>query len=154
MRVPKNKLLDKISADLLSVSPLIHRGLRRKLVMTTLANANLPITPLHIEIMRLLSESGELPITRIGEALNITKAQMTHLINRLSEMEIVERRAGVSDRRIVNIALTQKGKELIRSHDSKLRAAARETLSCLSQEELENLATALESIQKILSKTL
>ncbi|MFA5451437.1 MAG: MarR family transcriptional regulator, partial [Dehalococcoidales bacterium] len=103
--------------------------------MTTLANANLPITPLHIEIMRLLSESGELPITRIGEALNITKAQMTHLINRLSEMEIVERRAGVSDRRIVNIALTQKGKELIRSHDSKLRAAARETLSCLSQEE-------------------
>ena len=154
MQTPKDEFLDKISADLLSVSPLIHRGIRRKLVMTALAGANLPITPLQIEIIRLLAESGELPITRISEGLNITKAQMTHLIDRLCEMEMVERRTCTSDRRIINIALTQKGKELIRSHDSRLRAAARETLSCLSEEELGNLATSLESIQKILAKTL
>ncbi|MDD4794841.1 MAG: MarR family transcriptional regulator [Dehalococcoidales bacterium] len=154
MRTPKVKFLDKISADLLTVSPLIHRGIRRKLVMTALAGANLPITPLQIEIIRLLSEAGELPITRISEGLNITKAQMTHLIDRLCEMEMVERRTGSSDRRIINIALTQKGKELIRSHDSRLRAAARETLSCLSEEELEKLSESLESIHKILAKTL
>jgi DNA-binding MarR family transcriptional regulator len=64
--------------------------------MTALAGANLPITPLQIEIIRLLSESGELPITRISEGLNITKAQMTHLIDRLSEMEMVERRASTA----------------------------------------------------------
>jgi len=154
MQTSKDEFLDKISADLLTVSPLIHRGIRRKLVMTALAGANLPITPLQIEIIRLLSEAGELPITRISEGLNITKAQMTHLIDRLCEMEMVERRTGSSDRRIINIALTQKGKELIRSHDSRLRAAARETLSCLSEEELEKLSESLESIHKILVKTL
>ena len=154
MQTSKDKFLDKLSAELLSVSPLIHRGIRRKLVMTALAGANLPITPLQIEIIRLLSESGELPITRISEGLNITKAQMTHLIDRLSEMEMVERRASTSDRRIVNVALTNRGKELIRTHDSRLKAAARETLSCLSEEELKNLSVSLESIQKILAKTL
>jgi len=154
MQTPKDKFLDKVSAELLSVSPLIHRGLRRKLVMTTLANANLPITPLHIEIMRLLSENNELPITRISEGLNIPKAQMTHLIDRLADMGIVERRAGISDRRIVNIALTDKGRKIIRTHDKKLKAAARETLSCLSEEELKSLSVSLEGIQKILTKTL
>lgn len=154
MQTSKDKFLDKVSTDLLTVSPLIHRGIRRKLAMTALAGANLPITPLQIEIIRLLAESGELPITRISEGLNITKAQMTHLIDRLGEMEMVERRTDTSDRRIVNIALTQKGKELICSHDLRLRAAARETLSCLSEEELKNLSASLESIHKILAKTL
>jgi len=85
MQAPKDEFLDKVSTELLSISPLIHRGLRRKLIMTTLAGAKLPITPLHIEIMRLLLESGELPITRISESLSITKAQMTSLIDRLQK---------------------------------------------------------------------
>lgn len=154
MQAPKDEFLDKVSTELLSISPLIHRGLRRKLIMTTLAGAKLPITPLHIEIMRLLLESGELPITRISESLSITKAQMTSLIDRLTEMEMVKRRSSTSDRRMVKVTLTRKGKAFIRTHDNKLRAAARESLSCLNEEELKSLSLSLVSIQKILTKTL
>ena len=64
--------------------------------------------------MRLLKENGTLHITEIGERLQLARAQMTHLIDKLVELGMVERQADSADRRVTNIVLTDKGSDFLR----------------------------------------
>lgn len=145
-------ILDRIGADLLSIPPLIFRGIRRKLLKMALVDIDVDISPLHFEIMKLLAEAGKLHVTEIGERLQIARAEMTHLIDKLVNLGIVERQADPSDRRIINVVLTEKGKTIAEKHEGKIRMAVRETLSALSDEELGDLSDSLRKLRNILSK--
>jgi DNA-binding MarR family transcriptional regulator len=126
--------------------------IRRKLLVETLNARDLSFTPLHFEIMRLLQEAGTLHMTEIGERLHIAKAQMTHLIDKLVDASIVERRTNEVDRRKTGIVLTDKGRAFLSQHDDEMKHAAREALSSLTDGELKDLADSLSTLQKIFSK--
>jgi DNA-binding MarR family transcriptional regulator len=145
-------ILDRISADLFSVPPLIFRGIRRKLLKTAIVDIDMDISPLHFEIMLLLKEAGTLHAAGISERLNIARAQMTHLIDRLVGLGMVERQLNTADRRMTNIMLTGKGTAVLEEHEIKIRNAIREALSCLAGEDLESLADSLRKLRDILSK--
>ena len=147
-----NDILDRITADLLSVPPLIFRGVRRRLLKTALDSINVDISPLHFEIMRLVQEDGTLHITEIGERLQVARAQMTHLIDKLVELGMVERQADSNDRRVTNIVLTGKGSAFLEEHGGNIKKATKETLSSLTDEELADLSDSLEKMRDILSK--
>ena len=147
-----NDILDRITADLLSVPPLIFRGVRRKLLKMALDSINVDISPLHFEIMRLVKKDGTLHITEIGERLQLARAQMTHLIDKLVELEMVERQADSNDRRVINIVLTSKGNAFLEKHGGNIKKATKETLSSLTDEELADLSDSLERLRDILSK--
>jgi hypothetical protein len=53
----REDILEKVAIDLLSIPPLIFRGIRRKLIKTTLAGTDVYISPLHSEVMSLLDET-------------------------------------------------------------------------------------------------
>ena len=148
----RKNVLDNVIEDLFSIPPLIIRGIRRKLLKTALANINVDISPLHFEIMKLLDEVGTLHVAEIGERLHIARPQMTYLIDKLADMDIVERQPDTKDRRMINIVLTHKGKTTIEERDNSLRIAIRETLFCLTDEELEDLSASLRKLQGIFSK--
>ena len=148
----KNSVLDSVVEDLFSTLPLIGRSIRRKLLKTALTSFNEDITPPHFEIMKLLEEAGTLHVAEIGERLQIARPQMTHLIDKLVDLNIVERQTGTADRRTINIMLTNKGKTILGDHDSHIRNATRETLSCLTDEELRDLSASLRKLRDIFSK--
>ena len=148
----RSDILKIIAVDLLSIPPLIFRGTRRKLIKTTLADNEVDITPHHFEIMRLLKEDGTLHVAEIGERLQIAKAQMTQLIDKLVDTNMVGRETDIADRRTVNVVLTGKGKTTLEEHDSHVTNAIRETMSCLTDEELDDLSSSLRKIRDILSK--
>lgn len=148
----RKDILERTATDLLSVPPLIFRGVRRKLLKTALDSINVDISPLHFEIMRLVKEDGTLHITEIGERLQIARAQMTHLIDKLVDMEMVERQADSNDRRMTNIVLTGKGNAFLEKHGGNIRKATKEILSGLTDEELAELSASLEKLRDILSR--
>jgi len=148
----RSDILEGVAVDLLSIPPLIFRGIRRKLIKTTLADIDVNITPHHFEIMILLKEEGTLHVAEIGERLQIAKAQMTQLIDKLVNFNMVERKMDIADRRMTNIVLTGKGGAILEEHGSNIRNAIRETLSCLTDEELEDLSDSLRKLRDILSK--
>lgn len=148
----RSKILDSVIEDLFSIPPLIFRGIRRKLLKTALVSIDMDISPLHFEIMKLLHEAGILHVAEIGERLRIARPQMTHLIDKLVDVGIVERQADTIDRRMINIVLTDKGKTTLKEHDSNIRKAMRDTLSCFTDEELDDLSDSLRKLRDILSK--
>ena len=89
----KGEILDSIAEDLFTIPPLIGRSIRRKLLRTALAHIREDISPPHFEIMKTLDETGTLHVTEIGERLQIPRPQMTHLIDKLVSLDMVERQA-------------------------------------------------------------
>jgi len=148
----RGKILDSVADDLLSIPPIIFREVRKKLLRTALINMDVDISPVHIGIMKQLSEAGTLHVAEIGERLHIARPQMTHLIDKLADLGIVERHTATADRRMVNIMLTKKGKNTLEEHDRNIRKAMRDTLSGFTDKELDDLSDSLRKLRDLLSK--
>jgi len=144
--------LGKVSIDLLSVTPLVNRLIRRKLLFTTFVDADVDLKLLHFEIMHTLKDEGTMHPAKIGEKLLIAKAQMTHLIDKLVELDFVKRELDSVDRRTFNITLTEKGKRVLDEQDNLVFCAISDIMASLPETELESLSNALRSIRDILFK--
>ena len=142
----------KVAVDLLSIPPLVFRIIRKNLINITLADIEIDIKSPHIEIMTVLKEEGTLHPAEIGERLQIAKAQMTHLVDKLVELELVERNGDPADRRTINITLTDKGTGFLEKHENIIFNAVGEYISDLEASELETLSTSLRNLRDILLK--
>jgi DNA-binding MarR family transcriptional regulator len=140
----------QIAVDLLSIPPLIFRIIRSEFVNTSLADYEIRLP--HIEIMNVLKEDGTLHVAEIGERLRIAKARMTHLIDKLVNLELVERSIDTTDRRTINITITKKGRAILEKHEITITRAVGEYISGLKENELETLSTSLRNIRDILFK--
>jgi len=148
----REDILEKVATDLLSITPLIFREIRRKLIKTTLADIDAGITPHHFEIIRLLEKEGKLHVAEIGDRLQIARAQMTGLIDKLVDLKLVKRQTDVADRRIAIITLSTHGKAVLEEHKTSIMNAIRETMKQLSDEDLKDLSDTLRKLQDTLSK--
>jgi DNA-binding MarR family transcriptional regulator len=146
----RSEILEKVAVDLTSIPPLIFRAVRKRITRMTLAKADINITPNHFEIIRLLDEEGSLHPSEIGERLQIAKAQMTKLVDRLVVLGIVERKIDTTDRRTHNITLTSQARVVQERHKQEIIDAVREIMSSLSDEEIEELSTSLRRLQDVL----
>ncbi len=147
-----DEALGQVAADLLSLPPLVFRIIRKKIIKTTLADLDVDIRFTHYEVLRLLEQEGTLHITRIGEQLAIARAQMTRLIDHLVELGFVEREPDATDRRTLNIGLTDAGRCFIHEHEDTIVNAVRENMSSLEPCDLKNLCTALRNVRDALFK--
>jgi len=148
----RKDILERVAIDLLSIPPLIFRQIRRNLIKTTLAGIDAGITPHHFEIIRLLEKEGKLHVAEIGDRLQIARAQMTKLIDKLVDLKLVERQTDVADRRIAIITLSTHGKAVLEEHKTSIMNAIRETMKQLSDEDLKDLSDTLRKLQDTLSK--
>ena len=148
----RKDILEQAAIDLLSVPPLVFRQIRRKLIRSTLAGLDAGITLHHVEIIRLLEKEGDLHVAEIGDKLQIARAQMTALVEKLVTLNLVERRTDAADRRITILTLSDYGKAVWREHRAGLIKAMREAMEHLSGEELQDLSQTLRRLQEMLSK--
>ena len=148
-----HEILDSVAGDLLSIPPLLRRGIHRKVFKEVFAGfAKDGITMPHFEIVETLRENDFLPVAAIGNRLQIPRPQMTHLIDKLVQLEMVSRQPDEDDRRIVNIALTEKGRATFEENAARIVGGVSERLSSLSPGELKELSASLRRLRDILSK--
>ena len=148
----QQEFIKNIITDLFSIPAFSHRIVRSKFTKAALENIEVCLTPLHFEIMVLLTEEGALPVAKIGERLVLAKAHMTQLIDKLVENEIVLREADPDDRRVTRISITSKGKETLDKIHERVSRAFKKALSSLSENDLEELTTSLSKIRNVLPK--
>ncbi len=148
----RGEILGQVAMDLLSVPSLIFRLVRTRLVNITLADTDVDLKHLHFEIMRVLKNDGTLHPAKIGEKLLIAKAQMTHLVDKLVDLDFVKREMDSNDRRTINLSLTDKGKKILDDQDSVVVSAVSENMASLSDKELGDLSNALRTLRDILFK--
>ena len=148
----RKDILERASVDLFSITPQMDRALRQRIVRNTLDHMGAGITPHQIEIIRLLDDEEILPIGEVGAKLQISRAQMTHHIDNLVNLGLIERRESKQDRRIIHVTLTDHGKRLLDEHNEKVENTVRELMSSLPDKDLDDLSESLRQVLNILSK--
>jgi len=143
----EKKITDDLAENLFSTFYVIHK----KLMSMNLQGLPGNLSRLNMAIMGMLGE-GSLPVSEIARRLAMPKPQMTHLLDQLVELNAIERRPDVKDRRVTNILLTDRGRIVFDECKKVARRNMNKKLSCLTPDEREDLLSALEKLKDIGSK--
>lgn len=116
--------------------------------LKTGAFKDLSITEIHtIEAIGLKDEKS---MSEIAEELEITVGTLTTAIDKLIRKGYVERNRSNTDRRIVYITLTKKGKLAYRMHERFHYLMVKNVINDLSEEESHVLVVSLEKLNNYL----
>ena len=105
----------------------------------------LGLTPGHLKVLAVIHPDEPRPMGVMADIMQCDASQMTWLIDRLEERELVERRTTPTDRRVKSIALTPRGVEVRRLILDKLFEPPDELLA-LDAAALEDLRRHLEKL--------
>jgi len=137
---------------LVRVLPVMHKKIHRDVFKTTIEEVGEDMAPHHLMILKMLRGGGLLNMSEIGEEIAISQSQMTHSTDKLIKLGMIDRQAGIKDRRRVLIKLTPKGKEYLEKLDPIMRSRVESKLSLLSDNDLGKLATSLRDVADIFAK--
>jgi DNA-binding MarR family transcriptional regulator len=93
---------------------------------------------------------GRWSVSELAQAKNISRPAISQGVDMLVNKGLVTRTTHPDDRRYVELALTQEGNALLDAVFQNTRAWMLTRLAALSQDELENVDHAMESLKKML----
>jgi DNA-binding MarR family transcriptional regulator len=112
------------------------------------------ITEPQLQALELLSEKGPLLMREISEAMFVTPANITGIIDRLEEKKLVKRTSRKEDRRASVIEITPEGKTLFEKVWKKKGDMIQKSFGVFTRDEKITLNRLLEKFQKSLTKSI
>lgn len=104
------------------------------------------VTPPQYALLKVLWERDNQSGAELGERLVLDSATMTGLLDRLEQAGLVERQSHMTDRRINQVVLTERGRELQTPLDHEMDQLNRDFLGELSLEDERLLRRLLNAI--------
>lgn len=136
--------VDLIAENIISVYPLLYKTISRPIKHQS------SVTPGGMFVLGALKRSGIMSMSDIGKHLAMPKPHVTVIIDKLIDEGFVERQNDPNDRRIINIAITEKGMEVFHEIKKTLAENMKIKLLNLSEEEQDILAVASQQVKDIL----
>ena len=104
------------------------------------------LTPRQCHAVSELGEAGKIRMKLLSERLGVTTGTMTIMADRLQKLNLIQRVEDLKDRRAFNIELTEKGREIYRSHMRHHRQLGNELFASLSPREAHTFLSLFEKI--------
>jgi DNA-binding MarR family transcriptional regulator len=100
----------------------------------------------HLNVLTTLEAEGPLSMRRLAEAMDVSDASATGIVDRMEKRGLVERRHGTDDRRRVVVYPTDSGKGVFRDMAERRREALARILDELTEEEMNALLVGMRAI--------
>jgi DNA-binding MarR family transcriptional regulator len=113
----------------------------------------LGISMAQLNILYSLRRSGEMPMSRLADVLNVSLSSATGLIDRLEERGYIERTRVPEDRRIVMVRLTHAGVQMLDDQDALADDLLRSVLGRLKPSQLPAIAQATADLRAAIEAT-
>lgn len=130
---------------------LIMMSIHKKFLKMDTCEHQDNFTRLHFAVMGSLSQ-GDMTMSALAKALMMPKPQLTHLVDSLVRLNLIERRINDADRRVINLSLTDKGQGILNEMRQKMQKNIKQLLVSLKPEEVKRMSSALDNLQEIISK--
>lgn len=106
----------------------------------------------HLQVLARLHMVGPMPVSRVAATLGVSAAAATGMIGRMEDRGLVRRARDESDRRVVLVRLTAKGRTVLADIDNRGRASLARVLARLDAEELAQLRNGLRALQRAMEE--
>lgn len=140
--------LNKLSGDLYNLMLYLHNKIFHPADVTR----NLPLPPSHVKVIIYLARHGACSISETAKHLEISKPNMTPIIDKLVTEGMIDRYNDPKDRRILRIELTKKAYNFIKEQEEIIKNNLAKKISSLSPEDLKILSDHVTGITNIISK--
>jgi MarR family 2-MHQ and catechol resistance regulon transcriptional repressor len=140
-------LTDAISAYLViqRASSAVNRTVSKKLAQWKLSVAK-------YGVILQLYDNETLPLSELSKLVFCGNSNLTALVDRMERDDLVKRVNHHSDRRIKEIRLTDKGRELVPKVIAEYRPFLHQMMTCLSPDEQQILIKILTRLRERLEK--
>lgn len=101
----------------------------------------------HLNVLILLEANGPMPMGHLADALDISVASATGIVDRMEARGLVERRRDAEDRRVVMVVPAAGAKAVLGDIDARRRKALTKLLSMLTDDELNGLLTGHRALR-------
>lgn len=91
----------------------------------------------HLNVMTVLDADGPLPMGHLADALDVSQASATGIVDRMEQRGLITRQRDPDDRRVTRVALTDEGRGVISGLATERREKLGKLLDELSDDELE-----------------
>lgn len=102
--------------------------------------------------LMMLYRKGPKTMTELASAIQVSKQQLTPLMDRILEQKLVERMPDPKDRRVIRIEISPAGKEAINTMMKHNLYTVAARLTVLPEEELVELDTMMVRVRELLEK--
>jgi len=143
-----NNELHDISDNLLNLLFQIHNRLFNPSEMVK----GVSIPPSHVKVIFYLSQKKSMSVSDVAKCLDISKPNMTPIIDKLISNGLVNRYTDPNDRRKINIELTEKAHNLLKNKKREIKNNLFNKISTLNDEDLYKLDASIRDMYDILVK--
>jgi DNA-binding MarR family transcriptional regulator len=106
------------------------------------------ITLVHLNVIAELDMRGPLSMSHLAEALGVSVASATGIVDRMEGRGLVERGHTNDDRRVVMVSPTAKGSGLFRAIEARRRSRLSKLLDHLTDEEMVGFVVGLRALRQ------
>jgi DNA-binding MarR family transcriptional regulator len=115
-------------------------------------SGTLDLNRTHMKALMIIYIENNPYMTKVCYHMNMEKGSLTPVIDRLIQMNLVERRRNPEDRRKVNLHLTELGLSLVQANLHRAQRHIMEKLKHLPAEEIRRFKRALSDLHEITLK--
>jgi DNA-binding MarR family transcriptional regulator len=116
--------------------------------LTKQAARDVGLTGPQLAVVKLLDTFGDLSLSSLSERIRAQNSTVTGIIDRMEREELVRRERSTSDRRVVYIRLTDKGRKVAKGIQVEPMEIFRTVLGSLSRDDTRDLLRILGKLQK------
>lgn len=108
----------------------------------------IPLTKAQMITLRVLSRQDGIAQNNLAFITNRDKTSLTRLIDTMEKKQLVSRSHSPNDRRVKQVFITEKGKNVVESAVPALHEIMKDVQAGLSQEEIDTTIMVLKKISK------
>lgn len=140
--------LNKLSGDLYNLMIYLHN----KIFHPNDTMKNLCIPPSHVKVIIYLKRRGTSSISEISKNLAISRPNMTPIIDKLINEDMINRYNDPNDRRVLRVELTDKAYKFIKEQEEAIKNNLVKKIASLTTEDLKALDEHVTGITEIILK--
>jgi DNA-binding MarR family transcriptional regulator len=107
------------------------------------------VSLIHLNVLTVLEVDGPVSMGQLAEALDVSVASMTGIVDRMEKRGLVERHHDSEDRRVVLVQPTDTGRAVFTAIGETRRIGLAKMLDHLTDEEAEGLLKGHRALRKI-----
>ncbi|HBT19130.1 MAG TPA: hypothetical protein DEA52_03650 [Clostridiaceae bacterium] len=140
--------IEELGTEIFQANMLIHSKLINFQTMAKVCD----LPPSHIKMLFFLKKSGEKTMGDLAKLMEVSKPNVTPIVDRLMADGLVARKEGEKDRRKLLVFITKEGEAFIHELHEKAKVQMGLVLEVLSKEDLQKLYEAAVNLTEILRK--
>lgn len=109
---------------------------------------NIGLTIAQLKSLFFIAREGQTNFKKLACALKVTPSNVTGIIDRLVDQDLVSRHDCREDRRIMLLQITEKGQGLLNSLNESRASQMKEVLAKMTAEELQDLERGMSALVK------